>query len=110
MAAPSVASEEIVAVLDLKFIEETDDTAVVMCLGEEDDDCFQWAVYYVFEAKVDKVISGELPDKRFRVLFGRHALKKNFRNVIALLKERETDNSDEPKYRIFQWGEKRTTY
>ncbi len=111
MVASNAGAEEIVAIVDLKFIEETEDTAAVLCLGDEDDDCFPWAVYYIFEARIDKVISGNLPDKRFRVLFGRHALKKkNFRNVIALFEERETDDPDEPQYRISQWGEKRTMY
>lgn len=111
LIATSAAAEEIVAILDLKFIEETDKTASVLCLGENDDDCFEWAVHYIFEAKVDKIISGDLPDERFRVLFGSHALKKkNFRNIIALLKEREADDPDEPRYRISQWGEKRTMY
>ncbi len=73
---PGVSAEEIVAILDLKFIEETDLTAAVMCYGDDEDDCFQWAVHYLFEAKVDKVVSGNLPDKRFLVLYGSHALRK----------------------------------
>ena len=103
--------DEIVAILDLQFIEDTGDTAVVICFGENDEDCGEYATYYLFEAKVDKVISGELPDDRFLVLFGKHALrKKNFRNVIALLEKRDTDDPDEPQYRISRWGEKRTMY
>ena len=104
-------AEEIVAILDLKFVEDTGDTAAVLCFGEEDADCGVWATYYLFEASVDKVISGELPNDKFLVLFGRHALKKrSFRNVIALLKERDVEDPNEPQYRISQWGEKRTMY
>ena len=106
-----ISAEEIVAVLDLKFIEETDKTAVVMCYGNDDDDCGVWAVHYMFEAKVDKVISGNLPDKRFLVLFGKHALaRKNIRNVVALLKKLDVDDPDEPQYQITQWGERRKMY
>ena len=111
LASPGLFAEEIVAILDLKFIEETDLTAAVMCFGEDESDCHEWAVYYLFEAKVDKVISGHLPDKRFRVLYGRHALaKRNIRNMVALLKERDISDSDEPRYRIAQSGEKRTMH
>ena len=111
LAAPYAPAEEIVAVLDLKFIEDTGDTAVVFCFGEDDEDCGTWATYYLFEARVDKIISGDLPDKRFLVIYGKHALKKrNFRNVIALLKRREGDDPSEPQYRITQWGEKRKMY
>lgn len=111
MTASYATAEEIVAILDLKFIEDTGDTAAALCFGENDEDCGVWATHYLFEAKVDKVISGELPDERFLVLFGKHALKKkNFRNIIALLKKREVDDPSEPQYRISQWGEKRTMY
>ena len=108
---PKTAAEEIVAILDFKFIEETALTAAVICYGDDEDDCYQHAVHYVFEAKVDKVISGNLPDKRFLVLYGRHALKKkNYRNIVALLKKRDSNNPDEPRYQIAQWGKKRTMY
>ena len=111
LVSTHATAEEIVAILDLKFIEDTGDTAAVLCFGENDEDCGAWATYYLFEAKVDKVLSGDLPSDRFLVLYGQHALKKkNFRNVIALLKELEVDDSSEPKYRISQWGEKRTMY
>ena len=107
----TASAEEIVAILDLKFVEETDLTAAVMCYGDDEDDCHPWAVHYLFEAKVDKVISGNLPEKRFLVLYGSHALKKkNFRNIIALLKERDANGPGEARYRIAQWGEKRSMY
>ena len=90
-------ADEIVAILDLKFIEDTGDTATIICFGENNEDCGVWATDYLFEAKVDKVISGELSDDRFLVLFGKHALKKkSFRNVIALLKKRKVDDPSEP--------------
>ena len=104
-----VAAEEIVAVLDLKFIENTGEPGGYLCF--DDDECGVWAVFYLFEASVDRVISGELPEKKFLVLYARHALReKNFRNIIALLKKREPDDFSEASYQITQWGQKRDLY
>ncbi len=85
LLAPLASAEEIVAILDLKFIEDTGEAAVFVC--GDDEPCGTWATYYLFEANVDRVISGELPTDRFRVLYGQHALKQNkyFRNVVTLL-------------------------
>ncbi len=109
--ASYASADEIVAVLDLKFIEETDKVAALMCFGENNEDCDVWAMHYLFEAKVDKVISGELPEKRFPVLYGRHAMKKeNYRNVVVMLKRLDAAEESDPQYRILQWGEKRDMY
>ena len=107
----SAGAEQIVAMLDLKFIEDTGETASLVCDGV--DDCYVYATHYLFDAKVDKVISGDLPDKRFRVQYGTHALrKKNFRNVVALLKKQESggQGQEEAQYVIEQWGEKLKLY
>lgn len=109
-------SDEIVAILDLKFIEDTGDTSMVLCYDENDEECGTWATYYLFEARVRKTIRGELPNKRFRVLYGQHALKKkDFYTVIALLEPIDPPDPgvppdpNEPQYRLRR-GEKRTMY
>jgi len=106
---PTVVADEIVAILDLKFIENTGEPGGYLCIGDEE--CGVWAVFYLFEASVDKVISGELPEKKFLVLYARHALReKSFRNIVALLKAREPDDFSAASYQITQWGEKRDMY
>ncbi|MEM8815075.1 MAG: hypothetical protein AAGE85_04570 [Pseudomonadota bacterium] len=109
--SPRAHAEDVVAVLDLKFIEDTGDPARLLCLDEINDDCITWATFYLFEAKVDRVVSGDLPAKRFLVLFGRHALpEKNLRNVVALLTKLKTDDPNRPRYQVTQIGDKREVY
>ncbi len=109
--SPAVLSDEIVAILDLEFIEDTGDTAAMLCFGEDNTDCADWATYYLFEATPLRVIKGELPDEPFHVLFGRHALKKqDFYDVVALIEEREDARPEEPQYQISGWGERLRMY
>lgn len=102
-------AKEIVAVLDLKFEKETEDVAAWMCYGDNEDDCHPWAYFYVFNAKVKEVVSGQLKEKRIKVIFGRHALKKgNYKNVIAKLSK--LTESTEAEYQIQEWGAKKNMY
>ena len=39
-------ADDLVALVDLKFLEATDKTAEVMCFGEGDSDCGVWATFY----------------------------------------------------------------
>ena len=95
-------ANEIVAILDLKFEKETEDVAVWICYGENEDDCHPWAYFYVFNAKVKEVVSGELKEKQIKVIFGRHALKKgNHKNVTAKLSKLK--ESTEAEYQIQEW-------
>ena len=112
LAPPAVhADETVVAILDLKFIEDTGDPASVLCLGDDEESCVQWASLYLFEARVRKTISGELPRGPFRVLGGRHALiKKNLRGVIAILTKLEAGEPEAPRYQILRWGSKMELY
>ena len=73
-------------------------TAAVMCLGQsEDDACFPWATSYLWEAKVRKIISGAEFQKRFLVLFGRHALKKqDLHSVLAIMTKLEAAQTRVP--------------
>ena len=107
--SPLAYSQDLVAILDLKFVKETKDAAAWMCYGENDNDCHPWAYFYVFDAKVKKVISGNLTEKKIRVLFGRHALKQGrHKNVIATLSKLEKNS--EAEYQILEWGTKREMY
>jgi len=102
-------SEEIVAVLNLKYIKDTEKTAAVLCFGDAGEDCAQWATHYLFEAKVKKLISGELLSKKFNVLFGRHALKKeNIKGMVAQLEK--TEDYPEAQYTIIEVGNKMELY
>lgn len=107
----TVHAEDVIAILDLKFIEDTGRPAGYLCLGEGEEDCVEWAPLYLFEARVRKVLKGELPRKPFRLLGGRHALmKKDIRGVVAILKKLEESNPDEPQYQIQRWGSKMELY
>jgi hypothetical protein len=107
-AAPPVTAEEVVAVVDLKFLKETDQTAAVLCLGETDEDCVVWARHYLWEARIRKVLAGAVPEKRLLVLFGRHALlKKDVRNIVVLMTRLESESPSEARYQILEWGKRR---
>lgn len=109
LISPRSGAEEIVAVLDLKFVENTGEPGGYICF--DDDECDVWSEYYLFEASVDKVISGDLPEKKFFVLYARHNLgEKNLRNVVALLKEREPGEFSAAKYQITHTGQEREMY
>jgi hypothetical protein len=109
LVSPKCLAEELAAVLDLKFIKDTGETAEVMCFGEAEEDCGTWATFYLFEAKVKKVISGDFPKNKFKVLFGAHALKVgNFKGVVATLKSLPEDH--EARYQITEWGEEKEMY
>ena len=109
--SPSAHAEDIVAILDLEFIEDTGETAAVLCLGDDDSDCVPWATFYVFEATPLRVIKGELPEEPFAVLFGRHALKKqDFYDVVAMIEHLEDADPDRPQYQILKRGERLSMY
>lgn len=104
-----VSAEEITAVLDMKFIKDTGETAATLCFGDDEKDCAQWATFYLYEAKVQKVLSGKLPSKKIKAIYGRHALMpKNFNNVAVVLAPL-TDHK-EAEYQIQKWGELKEMY
>jgi hypothetical protein len=104
-----LSAEEIVAVLDMKFIKDTGETAVTLCFDHDEEDCVQWATFNLYEAKVKKVLSGELPSKKIKVIYGRHALMpKRFSNVAVVLVPLK--DHKEAEYQIQEWGELRKMY
>ncbi len=109
LSCDAFAEDSPVAIVDLRFIEDTGEVAAVLCF--DDDQCGTWATYYLFEAKVRKEIFGSLPETEFLVLFGRHALKQgNLKKVIARFELLEEPRSDGARYRISDRGEKQTMY
>ena len=103
-------AEELVAVVNLKFIKDTNKTASEMCyIDGEQTDCHRWSTYYLFEARVKKVLSGKLSSKKIKVIYGRHALlEKDFRNVPVTLEK--TLEYDGAQYKIKEWGTYREMY
>ena len=100
-------AEEVIAVLNLKFIKNTGKTATTICYDEST--CHSWASFYLYEAKVKKVLAGQLSTKRFKVIYGRHALKeKNLKRVVASLKKLE--EGAEADYQIVERGNKLEMY
>lgn len=99
---------DLVAIVDLKFLRETDQTAAVLCFGDKDEDCVPWATHNLYRATIRKVIHGEESRKTVLVLFGRHAMKKiSMRGVIATLSRLEPKNDTGAEYRVAEWGDKR---
>lgn len=92
-------AEEIKALIDLEFLEDTEITSGVLCFGEED--CHRWSTYYLFTAHVLKTIEGQLSSDSFKVIFGSHALKKeDFPYVLATLEPMESGNQFSAQYKI----------
>lgn len=111
MMHATAEASDLVAIVDLEFIRETDRPAAVMCFGEREEDCHVWATLNLYKAKVRRVISGTESRKAVLVLFGRHALKKgNFRGVIATMNRLEATRASDPQYQMTEWGEKRELY
>ncbi len=107
--AGGVRAEQSVAVLDLKFIEDTGEPGVYLCLGN--DECSVYGTVYVFEAKVQKLISGNLPRQPFLLVYSQHALKKeSFDDVVALVERRTADSVSTAGYKMVQWGRKRNLF
>jgi hypothetical protein len=101
-------ADEIVAVVDLKFLKETDKTAAVLCLGDSEDDCVVWATHYLWEARVRRVISGTERDAKVLVLYGRHALPKDpLRNAVVVMNKLESTLPSDARYQIVAFGSER---
>jgi hypothetical protein len=107
--ASHLYAEDIVAILDMKFVKDTKETATLLCFGDNEEDCAQWATFYLYDAKVKKVLSGELPSKKIKVIYGRHALMpKNFKNVAVVMTPLQ--DHKEAEYQIKEWGELKEMY
>jgi hypothetical protein len=97
--------EELVAVVDLKFLRETDETAAVLCLGEEESDCGVWATHYLWRATVRKVYAGAEVERHFLVLYGRHALrKKDIREMTVVMKRLKENAPFGARYQVVDLG------
>ena len=98
-------AEEIVASLDLKFVKDTGKTAGVLCYDEGENDCHDWSTFYLYEAKVKKVFSGELVEQRFSVIYGHHALRKNNHSNMVVRLEKLAEGA-EAQYQILEFSQK----
>ncbi|WP_339899708.1 hypothetical protein [uncultured Gilvimarinus sp.] len=102
---------EVIAVVDLKFLKDTGETASTLCFKEETEteSCATWATFYLFEARVKTVVHGEPISRKFKVWFGQHALKKgNIQKVVAKLKPLPAEH--EASYQITALGERQELY
>lgn len=110
-AARAQDAQELVAIVDLKFIKATDRAASVMCFGEKEEDCGVWATHNLYKATIRKIISGSESRKTLLVLFGRHALAEmDLRRVIARMRPLEPGDEYGAQYQIFESGEKRELF
>src|ERR1043165_3631879 len=90
-----------VADVDLKFVRVTDLPASYICFDDEQQQCGVYAVYYLWEATVRRQNSGDPLPKRFKVLFGTHALlKENFRLLGARIIRSDRMKNSKALYEI----------
>jgi len=105
MPLVSLAQEPIaaaaVADVDLKFIRVTDLPAAYICFDDEQQQCGVYAVYYLWEATLRRQNSGDPLPRRFRVLFGNHALlKEDFRLLGARIIRSDRMKNSKALYEI----------
>lgn len=111
LLSTSAFAEEVVAVVDLKFLKDTGETASTLCFEGQTENvsCSTWATFYLFEAQVKKVVHGNLLSRNFHVWFGAHALKEgNIRNAVVKLKPLPPEH--EARYQIVALGERKRLY
>lgn len=102
---------DLVAIIDLKFLKDTDKTAAVLCFGDQDEDCVPWATHNLYRATFRKVLHGEESRKTVLVLYGRHAMgNNNLRRVIATLSRLETTDDTGAEYRVAELGHERELF
>jgi hypothetical protein len=95
-----------VADVDLKFVRVTDLPAAYICFDEEQKQCDVYAVYYLWEATLRQQNSGDALPKKFRVLFGNHALlREDFRLVGAHIIRSERLKTRKALYEITKVGD-----
>jgi hypothetical protein len=90
--------QELVAVVDLKFLKATELVVVVTCLVE--DECYPTAYGNLFEAQLRKKISGEWPKKKFLVIYGAYARKGEILRGVTGRFSALTDGIEGAKYQI----------
>jgi hypothetical protein len=99
------AQEEVIAIVDLKFIRDTGKPAGYLCFGDQESDCSVHATYYLWQATVRKILRGEESQKRFLVLYGRHALvRKDLRRQTVVLKRLDADAMAGARYEVVDVG------
>jgi ketosteroid isomerase-like protein len=93
-------TEELVAVVDLKFLKTTEQVVVITCWGHGDDECYPSAYGSLYEAQLRRVISGEWPKRKFLVIYGGGGRKGEIlRGVIGKFSAL-TDGTEGAKYQI----------
>lgn len=95
-------NEPLVAVVDLKFLEETDFVTGYLCFGDSDAECSPWSNGYLFEARLRKTISGTAPGKKFLVIYGSHALGKADMNGVTGKFSKLEDGIGGAQYQLVQ--------
>jgi hypothetical protein len=102
---------DLVAIVDLEFIRATDQPAVIMCYGDEDENCGVWATLNLYRARIHKVIEGTESRESMLVMFGRHALgHEDLPAIIATMNKLEVKEAADPEYQIVSWGDKREMF
>ena len=103
LIATNVCGENVVAVLNMYFVKDTEERAAEICFEQSERNCMTWATFYLYEAEVKKILHGELPSRKIKVIYGRHALlKKDFKGEVVVL--RKLPDHDEADYQVVERG------
>ena len=95
------AENEIKVRANHEFLLDTGKESGRLCFGKTD--CSTWSTFYLFNAKVEKVILGVEPNSSFKVIYGQHALlKQNLNSVVVTLKKLKVDNEFNAKYQVIR--------
>lgn len=93
-------TDDLVAVVDLKYLRETEQVTAIMCYGDSPGDCHPWAHGLLFEARVRKIIHGQVAKKKFLVLYGRHAMRKQDLRGVTGRFSKLVDDADGAEYHM----------
>lgn len=110
VSTPSRA-EDLVAVVDLTFVEATNIPSDVICAEREAEDCVVWGTLKIYRARITRVVAGVESRKSVLVLLGSHSMPaRPIKNRVVKMRAIPAAKASEPQYQIVDFGTKRELY
>jgi len=91
--AKTSSAGNLVIIVDADLVKMTDEVSMVLCYGEDGDDCGAWRHYYLYKAKVRQVLDGNVSEKNILFVNSQHTYlkKKYLKNWLIFLHEIQND-------------------